>query len=105
MMGWLKRLMDVTNPDDVVVEESDNSTILVDKYFEYRSTRGLNGKQSKMLQVLSKEVCKMMTQDIVDEVSRISMGLMFGTISKEEADVEIEEIKNKMLKEGGYVEK
>lgn len=74
-----------------------SNVVLIDKYFEYSSTRGLNGKQAKMLQALSKELCKAMTQDIVDEINKITMGLVLGTINKEEAGIKIYEIKNKMF--------
>jgi hypothetical protein len=80
--------------------------VLVDKYFEYSTSRGLNGKQHKMLELLSEAVCKFMTQDIVDEINRMTMSFMLGEIDMKEVNRRVEEIKKKMFdKEGSDVEK
>ena len=73
--------------------------VLVDKFFEYHSERGLSGKQMKMLGVISREIGKYMTPEIAQEISRISFQFVKGIITMEEVNLRIEKIKKEMFKE------
>jgi len=73
--------------------------VLVDKFFEYHSERGLNGKQMKMLGAISREICKYMTPEIAQEISRTSFQFLQGIITMEEVNLRIEKIKKEMFKE------
>jgi len=73
--------------------------VLVDKFFEYHSERGLSGKQIKMLGVISREICKYMTPEIAQEISRTSFQFLQGIITMEEVNLRIEKIKKEMFKE------
>ena len=73
--------------------------VLVDKFFEYHSERGLSGKQIKMLGVISREIGKYMTPEIAQEISRTSFQFLQGIITMEEVNLRIEKIKKEMFKE------
>ena len=73
--------------------------VLVDKFFEYHSERGLSGKQIKMLGVISREIGKYMTHEIAQEISRTSFQFLKGIITMEEVNLRIEKIKKEMFKE------
>ena len=73
--------------------------VLVDKFFEYHSERGLSGKQIKMLGVISREIGKYMTPEIAQEISRTSFQFLQGIITMEDVNLRIEKIKKEMFKE------
>lgn len=73
--------------------------VLVDKFFEYHSERGLNDKQVKMISAISKEIGKYMTTEIAQEISRTSFQFLQGIITMEEVNLRIEKMKKQMFGE------